>query len=121
LAYSYPDYISDFNVLVGGRAGGQAISIIGEEWGQDSQRLARALRARDVTSVFMTGASRMTRAELTFGGIATATMRCDGSVPLGAHYVVRARDRVRRDCALWSRDRKPLFDINGHLFVYRLE
>jgi hypothetical protein len=117
MAWSFPDYLSDFNVLVGGRRGGERISIVGEEWGQDMARLARALRKRGIEAVKFSGDSFMSRRELARLNIDSMRMRCPKKFPDDAYYAVRARDRARVPCKTLEK-RSPLFEVNGHVFVY---
>jgi 4-amino-4-deoxy-L-arabinose transferase-like glycosyltransferase len=60
----HADYLGYFNLLVGGRQGGHAISMIGEDWGQDTRRVAELLRARNITRVRYAGSWRCLGAAL---------------------------------------------------------
>ena len=119
--WSFPDYLSDFNLLVGGRAGGQRISIVGEEWGQDTWRLGRALRQRGIPEVYFSGDSFTSRLELRRQQVGQLKFGCPKVLPSNAYVAIQARDIAREGdtCARWTRGRTPLFDIHGHVFVYR--
>jgi 4-amino-4-deoxy-L-arabinose transferase-like glycosyltransferase len=119
--WSFPDYLSDFNMLVAGRLGGERISIVGEEWGQDTLRLGRALRERGIDEVYFSGDSFTTRPELARQQVTSRKFKCPKVLPSNAYVALQARDIAREidTCARWTRSRKPLFDVNGHVFVYR--
>lgn len=121
MVWSFPDYLSDFNWLVAGRLGGQKISIVGEEWGQDTLRLGRELRERGVTSVYFSGDSFTSRLELARQEVSTRRLGCPNVLPANAYVAIQARDiaRKRAGCARWTQTRTPDFDIHGHVFVYR--
>ncbi len=121
VVWSFPDYLSDFNLLVGGKAGGERISIVGEEWGQDTARFAKALRARGIREVYFSGDSFTSRLELLRQRVKPKRLGCPDVLPSNAYVAVQARDlaRQRDSCARWARDRTPAFDVNGHVFVYR--
>jgi 4-amino-4-deoxy-L-arabinose transferase-like glycosyltransferase len=121
MVWSFPDYLSDFNWLVAGRVGGQKISIVGEEWGQDTLRLGRAIRERGSDTVFFSGDSFTSRLELARQKVMTKRLGCPNVLPTNAYVAIQARDvaRKRDTCARWTQTRVPDFDINGHVYVYR--
>jgi len=120
MAWAFPDYLSDFNILVGGRAGGERISIVGEEWGQDTQRLGTLLAARGIRNVLYHPDNFTGRLELSRLGVSMQRLTCGVRPPVDTWAAVHARD-LRRDtgrCFAWTRDRTPAFEIPGHVFVY---
>lgn len=121
MVWSFPDYLSDFNWLVAGRLGGQKISIVGEEWGQDTLRLGRALRERGIATVYFSGDSFTSRPELWRQKVTTRRLGCPNVLPENAYVAIQARDvaRQRDTCARWTQSRTPEFDIHGHVYVYR--
>jgi 4-amino-4-deoxy-L-arabinose transferase-like glycosyltransferase len=121
MVWSFPDYLSDFNWLVAGRLGGQKISVVGEEWGQDTLRLGRELRERGVDTVYFSGDSFTSRLELARQKVATKRLGCPNVLPENAYVAIQARDvaRQRDTCARWTQTRTPDFDIHGNVYVYR--
>lgn len=117
----HPDYLADFNLLVGGKRGGEKISIVGEEWGQDMMRLGEALRAHGIRSVRYNTDTGAARLELARYGIETKKLGCLRKLPRDAYVAVNARDAARDHgrCYRWITKAKPLLDVNGHVFVYR--
>jgi hypothetical protein len=121
MIWSFPDYLSDFNWLVAGKIGGERISIVGEEWGQDTLRLGRALRERGIDTVYFSGDSFTSRFELARQKVQTRRLGCPKVLPSNAYVAIQARDvaRQRDACARWTQTRTPAFDVNNHVFVYR--
>jgi 4-amino-4-deoxy-L-arabinose transferase-like glycosyltransferase len=121
VAVSFPDYLSDFNLLVAGRRGGERISIVGEEWGQDTNRLGRLLHARGIDTVYFSGHSSISRLELSLQHVVSRRLGCPNALPNDAYVAVRARDVARRGerCLRWLTTHTPSFDVDGHVFVYR--
>jgi 4-amino-4-deoxy-L-arabinose transferase-like glycosyltransferase len=120
--WSFPDYLSDFNLLVAGKLGGERISIVGEEWGQDTLRLGRALHERGIDVVYFSGDSFTSRPELARQKVQTRRLGCSKKVlPANAYLAIQARDiaRQRDTCARWTQTKTPVFDVNNHVFVYR--
>jgi hypothetical protein len=121
VAWSFPDYLGDFNLLVGGKLGGERISIVGEEWGQDTLRLGRALRERGVSTLYFSGDSFTSKLELARQQVTSRRLGCPNVLPENAYVAVQARDiaRQRDTCVRWTKTRTPEFDVNGHVYVYR--
>lgn len=121
VVWSFPDYLSDFNLLVAGKLGGERISVVGEEWGQDTARLGRALRERDIKFVYFTGDSFASRLELARQKVIAKRLGCVSTLPNDAYVAIRLREVARRSegCSKWTRSRTPEFDVRGHVFVYR--
>lgn len=118
--WSFPDYLSDFNALVGGRRGGQRISIVGEEWGQDIGRLGSAVRSLGVSHLQFDAKPFTSRLELERLGIEVRNFECKHAAASHAFVAVSARDRARdtQGCYSWLGDRQPLIDIHGHIWVF---
>jgi len=122
MSWAFPDYISDFNLLVAGRAGGERISIVGEEWDQDILRLARQARAHGVRELYFASESPITTSlELRRHGVEMRPHDCSTRVPAGAYVGVSARSlaRDRTGCWQWTRDQTPVLQVDEHLFVYQ--
>lgn len=118
MAWAFPDYLTDFNALVGGRALGQQISVVGEEWDQDMMRLGAALQAHGVTRVqFVT--TRVSALELRQFGVRVERVQCGPPQRRGAFLVVNARQRLRKQsCYGWLENHEPIIAINNHLWVF---
>lgn len=121
LAWCFPDYISDFNALVGGRKGGEEISIVGEEWGQDMVRLGTALQAHGVRD-FRYNTDTFTGAlELARFGVTVERLSCPKRAPRNVWLGVNARERARTpECVAWLAGHEPVFEISNHIRVYRM-
>jgi 4-amino-4-deoxy-L-arabinose transferase-like glycosyltransferase len=121
MAWSFPDYLGDFNAIAGGRRGGERVSVVGEEWGQDAARLGRELRARKIRSVYYNGSPFTARFELRRFRVTAKRISCPAMLPANATIAVSARDksRDRRGCWRWTHGRTPLFDVDNHVFVYQ--
>jgi hypothetical protein len=121
MAWAFPDYLSDFNLLVGGRSGGEKISIVGEEWSQDLIRLGRELSARGVRTLYFDGDNATVGPELARFGVKVRRLGCPKRLPSAGHAAVSARNLARRGprCYPWTSSTPPAFEIPGHIFVYR--
>ncbi|HKP55449.1 MAG TPA: glycosyltransferase family 39 protein [Polyangiales bacterium] len=121
LAWCFPDYISDFNALVGGRRGGEQISIVGEEWGQDMFRLGRELKARGVEFLRHNPDTFTSTLELAQFGVTIDRPGCPRRSPGKGWLAVSAREFVRApECWEWVLDTAPQFVVNNHIWVYDL-
>jgi hypothetical protein len=121
MAWSFPDYLGDFNALVGGRKGGERISIVGEEWGQDASRLGRLAREHGIRQLLYNGSPFTARDELRRQRVIMKRAGCREVLPPHSYIAVSARDRARdrRGCWSWVHGRTPYFDVDNHVFVYR--
>jgi 4-amino-4-deoxy-L-arabinose transferase-like glycosyltransferase len=121
VATGFPDYIGDFNWLVGGRRGGRQISVVGEDWGQDSLRLRAALRARRVRALYYVNTAAPAFLELKDAGIEPHSLRCKEKPAVGSWVAIHETKRVRdeTDCYTWLTDRRPDVDIAGHIGLWR--
>jgi hypothetical protein len=121
LAWCFPDYISDFNALVGGRVGGEKISIVGEEWGQDMQRLGAALAERNVKVLRYNTDTFTSGLELERFGVHVDKLACPRKAPFRTWVGVNARERARLpECLTWLPSRPPDFIVNNHIWVFNL-
>jgi hypothetical protein len=121
LAWCFPDYISDFNALVGGRKGGEKISIVGEEWGQDMVRLGTALQARGVRSLRYNTDTFTSGLELERFGVRVEKLNCPRKAPLTVWVGVNARERARvPECLTWLPTREPDIIVNNHIWVFKM-
>jgi hypothetical protein len=121
LAWCFPDYISDFNALVGGRKGGEKISIVGEEWGQDMVRLGAALQERGVHSLRYNTDTFTSGLELARFGVSVEKLNCPRKAPLNVWVGVNARERARvQECLTWLPTREPDIIVNNHIWVFKM-
>jgi 4-amino-4-deoxy-L-arabinose transferase-like glycosyltransferase len=121
LAWCYPDYISDFNALVGGRVGGEKISIVGEEWGQDMVRLGTALQERGVKVLRYNTDTFTSGLELARFDVRVERLACPKKAPLNVWVGVNARERARfPECLTWLPKRDPDVVINNHIWLFKL-
>lgn len=120
LACSFPDYLGDFNALVLGRYGGQRISIVGEEWGQDMVRLGRATQARGIRAIRYNPDGFTAALELARFDVRSRRFGCKKHRNPSVYVAVNARDLSRQQgrCYPWTRTEQPLFHVGGHVFVY---
>lgn len=120
-AWTFPTWLGDFNLLVGGPRGGHRISVIGEDWGQDLADLADTAHERGWSSLAYHTSFPLRREELESHGIEVHKFSCDEPPP-GPEpepVVVHLSDwERRRNCFAWLRDRRPAHVINHHLLVF---
>lgn len=119
-AWTFPHWLGDFNVLVGGPAGGHFISIVGEDWGQDLGDVAAALDQRGVTRVRYYTTFFLRQDELEHAGLAVDRLRCKkpyhGPDPIVLHRTDWIRQRT--SCFEWIGEREPDLVINHHMLVF---
>lgn len=121
LSWCYPDYVSDFNALVGGRVGGEKISIVGEEWGQDMVRLGAALAERNVKVIRYNTDTFTSGLELARFGVRVEKLMCPKKAPVKAWVAINARERARiPECLEWMPQREPDIVVNNHIWVFNL-
>jgi hypothetical protein len=119
LAWCFPDYISDFNALVGGREGGEKISIVGEEWGQDMVRLGTTLRERGIRSIRYNTDTFTSGLELERFGVKVEKLGCPKHAPQNVWVALNARERARvQECLTWMPQREPEIITNNHIWVF---
>jgi hypothetical protein len=118
-AWTFPAWLGDFNLLVGGPAGGHRISVIGEDWGQDVGDLGELALDQGWERVVYYTKFPLRREELEALGLEVEKIGCDepyyGSDPIAVHV----SDWVRRgSCFAWLRDRVPSHVVNHHILVF---
>ena len=119
-ASTFPHYLGDFNVLVGGPEGGHEISIVGEDWGQDLYELADYLEEEEYEKIAYYGSVPIRRMHLRERGIELVDLPCtrlpeDRSVPMVIHVDHWKR---RSRCFRSLRERDPIARINHHILVF---
>lgn len=121
-ASTFPAWLGDFNLLVGGPAGGHRISVIGEDWGQDVGDLGRLANDRGWGRVVYHTTFPLRREQLEALGIEVEMLACDdpryGADPVAIHL----SDWVRKpSCFAWLGDREPVEVVNQHILVFSTE
>jgi hypothetical protein len=121
LVWCFPDYISDFNALVGGRRGGERISIVGEEWGQDMVRLGTELKARGIELLRHNPDTFTSGLELARFGVKIEPLGCPRHTPSAGWLAIGSREIVRApECWRWAEGIEPAFVVNNHIWVYQV-
>ncbi|MFV8749229.1 ArnT family glycosyltransferase [Nannocystaceae bacterium ST9] len=117
-ASTYPRWLADFNVLVGGETGGHAISMVGEDWGQDVQPLIELAHERGWKRLRYVTKFAPRRYELTAAGIQTTRLKCKTPYHGRDPVVIHATDwvRYRESCYAWLGE--PDIVINHHILVF---
>jgi hypothetical protein len=121
-AWTFPSWLGDFNLLVGGPAGGHRISVTGEDWGQDLGDLAELAHAQGWERIVYHTNFPLRREELEARGLKVHKIGCkkpyDGPDPIVIHLSDWAR---RHHCFEWLDHRQPTHVINHHLLVFEPE
>ncbi len=118
-----PHTLGWFNVLVGGPAGGNRATIVGEDWGQDVADLGVYLREHDHRRIHYRTSGRPLRAlELRRWGVESVPLDCDDAVPAGAIVAAHGTELVRSpECLAWLDACTELTVINHHIHVWRCD
>lgn len=118
-ASTFPAYLGDFNLLVGGPSMGHRISVIGEDWGQDLGDLADLAQAQGWTGVAYHTTFPLRREELEARGLEVHKLDCKESYQGPDPVVIHLSDWVRRhDCFTWLGERRPAHVVNHHMLVF---
>ena len=118
-AWTFPHWIGDFNVLVGGPTGGHRISVIGEDWGQDLGDLADLAHARGWEGLAYQTSFPLRREELESRGLVVYDLDCKESYEGPYPVVIHLSDWVRRPtCFKWLSERRPAHVVNQHMLVF---
>lgn len=118
VAWSFPAYIGDFNVLVGNELGRRA-SPVAEDWGQDGAELAREMKRRGLSRVAYEERHSYGRLELENLGLTVKNLRCNGRAKDVDAIAIHLTDWVRqRRCYRKLRRRAPDFTAHDNIVVY---
>jgi hypothetical protein len=118
-AHTFPAYLGDFNLLVGGPTGGHRISVIGEDWGQDLGDLADLAEARGWTGLAYHTTFPLRREELLARGLLVHKLECNRPYAGPDPVVIHLSDWVRRrSCFSWLGERSPAHVVNHHMLVF---
>lgn len=108
-------YLGWFNV---GRRAGHAVSIVGEDWGQDLFRLAELDAAVDLGPIAYVPYGPASFAEVRRLGLDVTKSGCSSPIPAGGHRVVHAATVLRRSRCASLRGVEPTYIIADHLWIY---
>jgi hypothetical protein len=117
-----PDYLGYFNVFAGGRKGGHKISIYGEDWGQDRQRLAELVAERKLQPLYYEPQTALRAQEARFLGLQYRPLRCRAPVE-GAWVALHALSYRTRDipkCYPYLVGREPDLTVNDHVYLWKI-
>jgi hypothetical protein len=118
-ASTFPAWLGDFNLLVGGPSGGHRISVIGEDWGQDLGDLADLADAQGWTKLAYHTTFPLRREELEARGLEIHKLDCKQPYSGTDPVVIHLSDWVRRrDCFTWLGERRPAHVVNHHMLVF---
>ncbi len=117
-----PDFLGYFNLFAGGRKGGHRISIYGEDWGQDREKLADFVRERKLAPLYYDPMTATRALEAKYLKLPYKTLRCGMKVQ-GAWVAVHAlsyRTRDLKKCYPFLRGRKVDLDVNDHIYLFKI-
>lgn len=117
-----PDYLGYFNIFAGGRKAGHLISIYGEDWGQDRERLVALVRAQKLEPLYYNPQTALRAQEVKFLGLKYRPLRCGGRVEgawVALHALTyRTQDMAR--CYPFLGAREPDITINNHIYLWNI-
>lgn len=118
-AATFPNWLGDFNLLVGGPKYGHRISVIGEDWGQDVGDFAELAVAEGWERVVYYTKFPLRRDELESYGLELEKLGCEEQEHGPGVVVIHIDDWVRRtSCFAWLRDQTPTHVVNHHILVF---
>lgn len=114
-----PDDIAYFNALVGGRAGGHRISIVGEDWGQDTVVLAEYLHDEGITTIDYRSKRLLRPDALRWAGLDVIESKCK-DIPEDGAVVAAHRERLvrRPDCFEFLDACTERTVLEHHVWIY---
>jgi hypothetical protein len=117
--WTFPTWLGDFNLLVGGPTGGHRISVIGEDWGQDLGDLADLAQQQGWTGLAYHTTFPLRREELEARGLEVHKIGCKQPYVGPDPVVIHLSDWVRRpNCFTWLGQRSPAHVVNHHMLVF---
>jgi 4-amino-4-deoxy-L-arabinose transferase-like glycosyltransferase len=117
--WTFPTWLGDFNLLVGGPTGGHRISVIGEDWGQDLGDLADLAQTQGWTGLAYHTTFPLRREELEARGLEVHKLGCKQPYAGPDPVVIHLSDWVRRpNCFTWLGERRPAHVVNHHMLVF---
>jgi hypothetical protein len=118
-ASTFPAWLGDFNLLVGGPSGGHRISVRGEDWGQDLGDLADLAQERGWTKLAYHTTFPLRPEELEARGLELHKLDCKEAYAGPDPVVIHLSDWAqRRHCFKWLGERTPAHVVNHHMLVF---
>lgn len=117
-----PDYLGYFNVFAGGRKAGHLISIYGEDWGQDRERLAELVRTKKLEPLYYNPQTALRAQEVKFLGMKYRTLRCGTRVEgaWAALHALTYRTQDMARCYPFLAGREPDITVNHHIYLWNI-
>jgi Dolichyl-phosphate-mannose-protein mannosyltransferase len=117
------DYLGYFNLFAGGRKSGHEISIYGEDWGQDRQRLADLVKSRKLEPFYYDPQTEMRAMEMEYLGLRFRPLLCNTKVTQGwvAIHALTYRTRNLKTCWRFLKGREPDLQVNNHIYLWKFE
>jgi len=118
-----PDYLGYFNIFAGGRKGGHLISVYGEDWGQDRERLAELVAEHKLQPLYYDPQTLMRAQEMRYLGVRFRILRCGTPVESGwvALHALTYRTHDVPRCYPYLVGREPDFNVNDHVYLWKIE
>ncbi len=117
-----PDYLGYFNVFAGGRKAGHLISIYGEDWGQDRERLVDLVREKKLQPLYYNPQTQLRAREVRFLGLKYRPLRCGTHVEGGwvALHALTYRTQDMSRCYPFLVGREPDMTVNFHIYLWNI-
>ncbi len=117
-----PDYLGYFNVLAGGRESGHRISIYGEDWGQDRERLVDLVREKKLEPLYYNPQTQLRAQEVKFLGLKYRPLRCGTRIEAGwvALHALTYRTNDLARCYPVLVGREPDLTVNHHIYLWNI-
>lgn len=115
-----PDFLGYFNALTGDDAAERHISVIGEDWGQDTRALGRLALARGWQPLYYYPPGHTSIPELELIGVDVRSMHHCQPPRTGGWVAVHDGTAIAlKVCRFWLR-REPTLWLNNHVRIYEL-
>lgn len=117
-----PDYLGYFNLFAGGRKAGHLISIYGEDWGQDRERLATLAREKQLEPLYYNPQTQLRAREMRYLGLKYRPLRCGTRVKSGwvALHALTYRTNDIARCYPYLVGREPDMTVNFHIYLWNV-
>jgi len=117
-----PDFLGYFNFLTGGRKGGHQISIYGEDWGQDREKLAKLATERKLSPLYYDPQTGTRALEMKYLKLKYTKLRCGMNPSRGwvALHALTYRTHNIEKCYPFLKGRAPDLEINDHIYLFKV-